>query len=256
MHKILESGELWMPYAKVSPWAKFRLFCFPYAGSGSRIFRSWPLFLPKTIEVCPIELPGRGLRINERSFTELQQLIGAVEVALKNYLDKPFAFFGHSMGALISFELAHRIREKYGISPSHLFLSANPAPQIFRDEPPRYLLPEQDFIEELGRLNGMPAEIFENRELLQLILPAIRADFQVCETYVYQPRPPLHCPFTVFGGTKDQDVPHEDLVAWRKLTDSNFSLHLFPGDHFYLNTFQKSVLDILTREMNNYVPLK
>ncbi len=256
MNKTQQSIELWMPYARPKPWAKLRLFCFPHAGSCSRMYRSWPLFLPDDIEVCPVELPGRGLRISEPSFISLQPLVNSIGMALAYHLDKPFAFFGHSMGALISFELAHHIRKEYGKSPLHLFLSSNPAPQLSGNELRKYLLPDPEFIRELKRLNGMPDEIFEHDELLQIILPAIRADFQVCESYVYQPRPPLDCPIMVFGGSEDREVPPEDLDLWRKLTTSTFKLNLFPGDHFYLNSFQDSILDILSREMEIHILLE
>ncbi|NJO48502.1 MAG: thioesterase [Leptolyngbyaceae cyanobacterium RM2_2_4] len=233
MKPRFHASTAWVTCPTPKPDAHLRLFCFPYAGGSSLNFRSWADHLPATVELCPIELPGRGPRMQEKPFTQLQPLIQAIAPALIPYLDKSFAFFGHSMGALVSFELAHLLRKDFGCSPSHLFVSGRRAPQLPDPDPPIHTLPDAEFIEELRRLNGTPEAVLQHDELMQLLLPTLRADFAVLETYRYTPAPPFDCPITAFGGLQDQDVGSEPLGAWREQTCADFSLHLFPGDHFF-----------------------
>src|SRR5829696_5178398 len=146
----------WLAYHKPNARAAVRLFCFPYAGSGALVYRSWLNELPKIVEVCPVQPPGRGGRIMEPCYTRLSQLVEDVMQDLLPYLDMPFAFFGHSMGALVSFELARRLRARHGLEPIHLFASGRGAPQLPPREPPSHNLPEPEFIEKLRTLNGTP----------------------------------------------------------------------------------------------------
>jgi medium-chain acyl-[acyl-carrier-protein] hydrolase len=173
-----------------------------------------------------------------------------VAEAIMPYLDRPFAFFGHSLGALLSFELARYLRKQHGLSPIHLFLSGLGAPQIPVRELARHNLPEAEFIEELHRLKGTPKEVLENPELMRLMIPMLRADFSVSATYEYKIEPPLDCPFTVLGGLQDDDVGHEMLEGWREQTLSTFSLRMLPGDHFFLHSAQALLLDILHKELH------
>lgn len=227
------SLDSWLICPKPNPDAQIRLFCFPYAGGSANIFRRWSNHLPNTIEVCAVELPGRGMRIKLPPFTQLEPLITELASVLKPKLDKPFAFFGHSMGGLVSFELALLLRKKYGINPNHLFVSAHRAPQLVDPKPPIHNLPEAEFIAELRRLNGTPQTLLENEELMQLFLPILRADFAVLETYVYTQQAPLNIPITAFGGLEDQEVSRDQIQAWQEQTSASFALHMFPGDHFF-----------------------
>jgi len=127
----------------------------------------------------------------EPAFTRLAPLIEALTAALLPHLDKPFAFFGHSLGAIISFEVARRLQAEHGLEPQHLFVSAHRAPQIPELDPPTYNLPEPQFIEELKRLNGTSSEILQNNELMRLMIPLLRADFELVQTYSYEAGPPL-----------------------------------------------------------------
>jgi medium-chain acyl-[acyl-carrier-protein] hydrolase len=244
----------WITIPNPNPAAKLRLFCFPYAGGGASTFRSWAFNeITPTIEVCPIELPGRGLRMKEEPFTRMLPLVQAIAPSLLPYCDKPFAFFGHSMGGLISFELARLLRRDYGCNPSHLFISGRRAPQVPDPSPPIHTLPNSEFLEELRRLNGTPEAVLQNEELMQLLLPTLRADFAVLETYAYTPEPPLGCPITAFGGLQDQEVCCELLEAWREQTHAAFSRQMFPGDHFFLHTAQSLLLQSLNQVLT---PLK
>lgn len=232
-------------YPKLNPQANLRLFCFPYAGGAARIFRTWSDSLPKTVEVCPVELPGRGKQIRFAPFTRLQPLVQAIAQSLLPYLDQPFAVFGHSMGGLIAFELTHYLRQQYGLNPVHLFISGHRAPQIPDPDPPIHELPDSEFLEELRRLNGTPQAVLENAELMQFILPILRSDFAVLETYVYTPKSPLNCPISAFGGSDDPEATWDDLDGWRIQTRAAFSLRILPGDHFFLHSAERVLLAIL-----------
>lgn len=226
-----------------------RLFCFPYAGGSALNYRNWPENIPKNSEACLLNLPGRGSRLGEKPFTQLLPLVEAIGEAIVPYLDKPFAFFGHSMGALIGFELARYIRRERRIDPSHLFISGRVAPQIADDDPATYDLPRDEFIRELERLNGTPKEVLEHPELMHLVIPLLRADFSVCQTYNYTVEPSLNCPITVFGGLQDYEVPRESLEPWREHTLQSFKLRMLPGDHFFLNSAQPLLLQALSHEL-------
>jgi len=244
--------DSWITCRKPIPQARLRVFCFPYAGSGVSIFRAWSDSLPAEVEVCPVQLPGRGTRLMEPPFTRLSPLIQALAQALFPLLDKPFAFFGHSLGALVSFELARQLRRQYAVQPVRLFISADRAPQIPNRDPPIHNLPEGEFLVELRRLNGTPREVLEDEELRQIMLPLLRADFAVYETYGYSTEPPLNCPISAFGGLQDHRVSRGDLEAWREQTSVSFSLRMFPGDHFFLNTTQPPLLGALSQELRGY----
>src|SRR6266480_2306887 len=186
----------WFQHWQRKPQARIRLFCFPYAGGGASLFRTWSEHLPEDIEVCPVQLPGREDRLLERPFSDLPSLVDALAPALLPYLDMPYAFFGHSMGSLISFELARYLRQmEYSHMPVHLFVSGHSAPQIPDPNPPSYHLPEPEFIEELRHLRGTSEELLQNAEFLQLLIPLLRADFALCETYKYIHDKPL--PFAI-----------------------------------------------------------
>ncbi|MBH8561678.1 thioesterase [Nostoc sp. CENA67] len=243
------SFNSWVTCPEPNPEASLRLFCLPYAGGSSLIYRTWSANLPSTVEVCPIELPGRGKQMRLPALTRLEALVAAIAPMLLPYLDKPFVFFGHSMGALVSFELTHLLRREYNLHPLHLFLSARRPPQIPATKPPIHNLPEPAFKEELRRLNGTPPQVLENSELMQLLMPIVRADFAVLETYVYAPQPRLDCSITVFGGLQDKEVSFEQLQGWREQTNATFSIKMFDGDHFFVQSARSLLLESLSQEL-------
>ncbi len=224
--------------------AAWRLFCFPYAGGGLPAFRGWAEGLP-TMEVWSAQLPGRGARIHEPPFTRMRPLVEWLAGEIVPLLDRPAAFFGHSLGALAAFELARELRRAGQPMPAHLFLSACGAPHRPAARPPIHALPEAEFLAEVRRLNGTPASLLENDELMRLLLPALRADFAARETYQHRPEPPLDCPCSVFGGSQDARVSRETLDAWREHTTAAFSLQMFPGDHFFAFTDARLVLEAI-----------
>lgn len=239
----LKRIESWITVPKANPQADLRLFCFPYAGGSSTIFRTWLDKLPANIEICPIELPGRGSKIKLAPLNRLEPIVKELALQIQSYLDKPFAFFGHSIGGILSFELTRLLSKNYGISPVNLFISAHRAPQIPDSEPPIHALPEADFIAKLRNYNFTPNAVLEHQELMQLILPMLRADFAVGETYTYDHAPPLECPISVFGGLQDHQVTIEELEGWREQTNSYFLLNMLPGDHFFINYSHSLLLE-------------
>jgi len=240
-------SDSWVSGRRPGRTTRLRLFCFPYAGAGASIFRTWSDALPSEVEVCPIQLPGRETRLLERPYARLSPLVQALAEALTPLLDRPFAFFGHSLGSLVSFELARRLRELYGVLPVRLIVSAGPAPQLRRRSTPVHNLPEKEFVAELRRLNGTPIELLNHAELMEIMLPLLRADFAVYETYEYSLAPALDCPITAFGGSEDRRITQADLAAWSAQTNDSFSLRMFPGDHFFVK--QPLVIGAISQEL-------
>ena len=245
-------NNTWITSPKPNPQADMRLFCFPYAGGSPQIFRTWHEELPENVEVCPVQLPGHGLRMRETPFTKLIPLVQAATRAILPKLDKPFAFFGHSMGAWVSFELTRQLRRRYGLLPMCFFVSSRYAPHRPDPESPRYNLSESELKERLRAYNATPGEVLECDEMMKLMLPIFRADFEVLETYVYVPEPPFDCPIFAFGGMQDHKVSRNDLEAWSEHTNKNFSLHMFSGDHFYLQTSKTPLLHAISKELIAY----
>jgi medium-chain acyl-[acyl-carrier-protein] hydrolase len=238
--------SLWV-HPQTNPRACLRLFCFPYAGGDASIFRTWEQHLPDQIQLCPVQLPGRKERIGERPARRIIDLVVEMTAELTPYFDLPFAFFGHSMGALISFELTRYLaRQRTGHLPVHLFVSGHRAPHLPDPEPPIHALPEQEFINELRRLQGTPEEVLQNKELRELLIPLLRADFALCEQYHFEESLPLRCPISVFGGLKDEKTPYSLLIGWRKHTSEKVTFHLFAGNHFFLHSEQSYLLQTIT----------
>ena len=233
--------------------ARLRLFCFPYAGGGASIYRTWASGLPVDIEVCAIQLPGREARGQEQPFTRLAEMVQAIASGITPWLDKPYAFFGHSMGSHLAFELARDLRRQGDPGPRHLFVSGRHAPQMADPDPPIHHLPTPEFIDELRRLHGTPEEVLQHAELMELLMPILRADFAACETYEYAPEPPLNCPITAFGGLEDASADRDTMLAWREQTSSAFSVQVFPGDHFFLHSARPLLLQTITGELTQLI---
>jgi surfactin synthase thioesterase subunit len=223
--------------------APVRLLCLPYAGAGASVFGGWLRAAPPGLQVCPVQLPGRENRLWEPPFTELAPLVRGLADAAAPLLDRPLALFGHSMGALLGFELARELRRRAASPPVALFLSAHRAPHLPSRSPTIHHLPDSEFIQEVTRrYQAIPAAVLQDAELMRLLLPGLKADFGVLERYVYAPEAPLECPLTVFGGEADPTVTGPELEAWRDQTTGPFHVRLFPGDHFFLRTQAQPLL--------------
>lgn len=238
----------WIAKSSFSPEAKIRLFCFPFAGGGASAYGNWERELPPEIEVCPIQLPGREDRINELPFTQLTDLVTALAQALIPVLDRPFAFYGHSMGALLAFEVARLLRSQFGRLPMHLFLGASVAPQLgnpFHSLDLNSPLKLMHFLYKLGT----PTKVLKNPELMQALLPTIEADLLALKTYVYQDKIPLECPISAFWGTADRLVSEEAMTAWGEHTLSSFHLHVLSGSHLFLESDRQQLLQFISTKL-------
>jgi medium-chain acyl-[acyl-carrier-protein] hydrolase len=236
---------LWIARPAADPDAELQLVCLPYAGGSAAEFWSWPTLLPEGVEVLAVQLPGRANRLAEPPFSRMGPLVDALVDAVRPQLHGAFALFGHSMGALIAYELARRLRP----APVRLYLSGHRAPQLPPRDRPVHALRDDQVIDELRRLNGTPDELLGERELRELVLPAVHADFAVAETYEHAAGPRLGVPIIALGGSEDHLVPLKDLEAWAELTDSWCRVQLVPGDHFYLRTGRAALLATLAGDM-------
>lgn len=226
-----------------------RLFCFPYAGATASTFAKWPSGLPPQVEVQALEPPGHARRFTEPVFDRLAPLLQYVTGEILPYLDRPFALFGHSMGALVAFELARSLQNEHRITPCHLFVSGRPAPQV-RCSTPFYDWPDREFIDEVIRLGGIPEQIAEHPDILQLFTPILKADFAVSQTYIYRPTRKLTCPLTVFGGANDHSVSRLDLDLWAEHTNyAPPSIHILNGGHLFIDSSQSAVLQVISSEL-------
>jgi medium-chain acyl-[acyl-carrier-protein] hydrolase len=247
MSELLTSS----PWVKINPQARgrVRLFCFPYAGGGCSAYLPWMNLISPDIELCPVQLPGREDRFSETPFTRIESLVEELAQALALYLDTPFAFYGHSLGALVSFELARYLRRQNGPGPEHLFVSGCAAPQFPAIDPPIHQLPDGEFIQALRELNGTPDVVLQNTELMRVLSPLLRADFALCETYTYSPEEPFGFPVSAYGGLNDARAPRESVEAWKLQTDNKFILRMYSGDHFFIHTKRNILLQGIRQDL-------
>ncbi len=243
------SPERWLAYREANPRARLRMFCFPYAGGGASAYRGWGASMPKEVEVCPVQLPGREGRLREPPFTRSTEMISAIADALTPWLDLPFVFFGHSMGAAIGYELTRELRRRGRTLPLHLFVAGRRAPQLPAREEPIHDLPEPEFIERVRELNGTPEEVLQHAELMKLLIPLLRADFAVNETYEWVEEAPFDIGISAFGGLADPDVLRDDVEAWSVHTRGRFRMRMMPGDHFFLHTQKDLILESVARDL-------
>jgi medium-chain acyl-[acyl-carrier-protein] hydrolase len=246
---INKSSNKWLLFPRPNPAAALRLFCFHYAGGSVQVFHDWPGRLPPTVEIGAIQLPGRGHRLGEPHIRRLLSLSRIIAHELLPYLDKPFVFFGHSMGALLCFETARNLRRENQRQPAHLFVSATEAPHRRSREESLFGLPKSSLVKKLHEFGGAPVEVLQNDELLDLMLPTVRADFEICETYEYHPESPLECPMTIYGGLEDHKVDAERLAAWRDMTVGACEIRMFPGGHFYFSSSQAIFLQTFAGDL-------
>lgn len=226
--------------------ALYRLFCFPFAGGSASFFGNWSTLLNQSrIEVCAIQMPGHEDRIHESLLTNVDELASEIVGVMKDFQDKPFSFFGHSMGTLISFEVARRLKEMKMKEPEILFMSSGKAPQI----PPRrtiHKLHDNSFLLKIKELGGTPDIIIENQDLSDIYLPILRADFTMIETYQYVESTPLDSKIVAYGGRFDQEVKYEDIIAWERHSMNHLEVKMYEGDHFYLRDNKENLLKDIT----------
>jgi medium-chain acyl-[acyl-carrier-protein] hydrolase len=207
--------------------------------------------MPPGVEMCALQLPGRENRPKDRPFTRLSEAVQEAAEVLQPYLDVPYALFGHSMGALLCFELARGLRRRQCPGPVHFFASGHRAPQLPDPRPHLHTMPNEQFIAEiLRRFKGIPAAVLREPELMELLLPMLRADIEMVETYEYAPEAALQCPITVFGGREDGEAGFEELDAWRQHTSHRLQTEILPGDHFFIQSAQKRIVETVFRQLS------
>jgi medium-chain acyl-[acyl-carrier-protein] hydrolase len=230
-----------------------RLFCFAHAGGGAASFRPWVRKLAPEIDVRPIQLPGRESRLDEPPYRQVEQLLEPLCAALSPYLDRPYALFGHSMGAVVAFEVARWCSAGSGLTPSCLLVSGRRAPHLPNNRRPLHTLPDGEFLAGVARLGGMPREVLAQPELVQMLLPAIRADYELAETYRPLPGARLTCSVVAYMGAADPEVDHAGLLGWRAETTGEFTTRVFAGDHFYLKGDRPDVLRAIRQDVRGAV---
>jgi surfactin synthase thioesterase subunit len=244
------NSSSWFVCPRVDPNIETRLFIFPYAGGGPAAFGGWFADHPSHIEAWVAHYPGRGSRHNEPPIEELNTLADGLSQAIQPLLDKPFALFGHSMGGLIAFELTRHLQDNHLPQPAILFVSGCGAPHLPDPYPPIHTLPDAEFLKALKQLNGLPAELLQLRDTMELLLPILRADFKAVESYRYIPNVSLlDVPIVAYGGLEDSRVSRARLEGWASHTNSRFKSIFFPGDHFFIHRVKDEVMRSIAKEI-------
>lgn len=250
-HSIDPATERWIVADPRPGQRRVRLFLLPHAGGGANTYRLWPAMMPSDLDVRPVQLPGRERRFSEPPIASMDALLDALVPALRPLLDRPFALFGHSMGSCIAHAVALRLRDLGLPQPFLLIASGREAPHLPRRKPSLHTLAEPEFLDGLRRLNGTPAEVLQNRELLDLVLPMLRADFTLVGEY--RPAPiRLSCPIVVLGGETDAETTPEGLAAWSACTTAPTRVVTLPGGHFFTDTARTAVVAQVTAALHQY----
>lgn len=231
----IKASNGWLVTTGQKPAARLRLICFSPAGTGAASFRGWADLAPSWLEVCAVQLPGRETRLREAPIADLEVLVPRLGAAIAPALDRPFAFYGHSLGSIVAFETARLLRRAGGPLPAAFFVGASRPPQLPWPDPPVRELPDLALLEEVHRrYDSVPEVVMAEAELRELLTPALRADMALIETYRYRPEMPFEFPIHVFGGAADHKVGRADLVQWQEQTLGAFDLRHFPDGHLFL----------------------
>ena len=231
----------------------FRVFCFPYAGSGASAFFSWGRALVShPLEIHSIQLPGRETRLREKSLHSAEALVQGVVEALIPVMTHASIFLGHSMGSLLAFEVCRELRRRKARLPLKLLACGSKPPHLVHLNRRLHHLDDRTFIDTIVRdYNGIPRELLDQPEIVELICPILKADFAVMETYVHCEEPPLGIPIVAFGGETDDTVPRSDLLQWNRHTASGFKERIFSGGHFFINESREAVVRAVLEEVRD-----
>jgi medium-chain acyl-[acyl-carrier-protein] hydrolase len=217
--------------------------CLPFGGASASAYRSWAARVPADVHLCAVDLPGRAARFGEPLLTDAEEIVAGL-LGLPD-LPVPFVLFGHSVGALMAYEWASSLQQTGRPAPVHLVVSGRAAPQTMRSRAPIHGLGDEQFLAEVCRYQGLPDEVLAHRELIDLFLPILRADFTITETYRHAPRPALRTPLLILGGEHDPMVAPAELSHWLALTTAPSRIETFPGGHFYLDQHRDALVDRL-----------
>jgi surfactin synthase thioesterase subunit len=234
---------------------KITLYCLPFAGGRALSYRDFQAQVANFILIKPLELPGRGKRMRESLLTDLDAMVDDVFHQVQNDLNgQPYAIYGHSMGAFLGCLLTQRLVRAGLPAPRHLFLSGRMAPSVVSDKPPKHLLPNECFINYINELGGIPSEILEEAELMDFLMPILRADFQAIETYVYHPTPPFDIPISILHGLADKETTYEELLPWQQETRQPITtIKQFPGGHFFILEQLPQLGQLFSRTLGIYL---
>lgn len=249
MSTFQKAKSKWMLVSHTREPAIGRLLCIPFAGGGAAAYHPWVNGVLPGVELIRIRLPGRESRLREPLIDEFDAIIGLLVQELIPWLDLPFFLYGHSMGALLAFELARELRRTRGILPARLFVGGFRAPHLPPPDSPFSHLPTPAFLDRVLQYGGIPSLILNEPELMDIFVPILRADFRIIESYVYKEEPPLECPITAFGGMSDPKVTKDRIDAWRIQTAAGFDSHFFNGGHFFLQDSSAHVIERLNAHL-------
>ena len=242
------SKNPWIPSAwERKSFSKMRLFCFPFAGGSSFAYRSMEPHMSPEVDMCAIELPGRGTRMNETAYHTMAELVPAISHGIRSHLDIPFAFFGHSMGALIAFELALYLESYYQKKASYLFLSAMRAPHLPSHFSAMALLPENELLDRIQKLGELPENLLKSPDILNKFLRIIRADFSVCESHTISISSNTTIPILAFSGSEDIFATENEIREWKRYTKSNFHLEDCKGAHLFCKAAGKEMAEKISQ---------
>lgn len=244
------TNDRWVIRPRPNAQPRLKLLCFPYASGGASVFHRWPEHLPADIEVAAVQLPGREERLEEEPYRDVRCLTDTLVDVLERYLDRPFALFGHSVGALVAFETARALRRRGKSLPRHLFVSARGAPSRPHQLPSASSSSDAALALQLRRLGGTPREVLDDPDFMSVVLPLFRADLALAETYVYSPEEPLDCPISAFGASFDEHARREDLSSWSRETRAAFRLRMFPGGHFFIHPSRPRLLQAIAEDLS------
>ncbi len=244
-----------MPFSR-EPNGRLHLIFFPHAGGGASTFFQWSKLLPEGVTSYAVQLPGRETRLRDTLHRRIDTVVQSLTDSLPPFLERPYLFWGHSMGALLSYEVAQRLQQLGRPLPQRLIVSGMNAPHVPYADPHIHHLPEAEFVTALEGLNGTSPTVLQNAELRSLVLPMIRADFQMVETYAYQETVPLTCPITILDAVDDEKTDEAGLQEWQKQSTELLEMFTFPGNHFFLYDLQPKLVNtignLLTRQMRNH----
>ena len=237
----MDNDNKWFVIPKPNINADLKLICFPYAGGSASTFLPWIKNLPNNVELIIIQAPGRGSRMGEQTYSDMQTLIADLIKIIPSVLNKPYILFGHSLGSRIAFELMNQLKRLTHTLPQHFIASGSRGPHHKCMKEPIYDLPQNEFIEELKNLNGTPRAVLENKELMELFLPLLKADFEIAARYCYTGKERFNCPLSVFGGEDDVDICLSKLNSWGNFFETDADVYLFPENHFFIDSQSKLV---------------
>jgi medium-chain acyl-[acyl-carrier-protein] hydrolase len=245
-----DNHDPWLVRVRPNPSASLRMFCFPFAGAGASAYFPWQNLAHPSIELIAVQPPGRESRVRETPLSSLDAIASGATQAIRVYANGPYCLFGHSMGALAAFEVARKLRAEGYPPPVHLFVSARRAPHCPSELDPVHHLGDAELIEELRRRwGGIPDQVLREPELINMLLPGLRADLTAVEKYTHRQGERLDCPISVFGGEHDKTVAFEDLLAWHAHTRGTFRLRMIAGDHFFIRSHRQQIVDAVGEDL-------